>query len=253
MPASRMAEPAMRTRKAACGLRIRISLRSSRVTPLSPAGEPKLIATRERGVEAETVPRSRSMGLDPLAVHERFVADHLDQDRSMAAVPNPAPHAIAAQRQGGLELLAGSEHNIGLKRRRCRQRRRRAHERQTKPAATGSEPRPESAHPAGQVNRARAVGVAKVVVAHLNLLRNEYCTEIQYYLQGAMARGMRSKQAGKARPRNPVQASCCRAHAATNRRRLRIKLTDATRSCPRGQKELPMKQRPRIVAAPDLH
>jgi hypothetical protein len=28
-------------------------LRSSRVTPLSPAGEPKLMATRERGVEAE--------------------------------------------------------------------------------------------------------------------------------------------------------------------------------------------------------
>src|SRR6186713_2277638 len=104
MPASRIADPAIRTRKAACGWLIRISLRSSRVTPLSPAGEPKLIATRERGAEGETERRSRSMGLDPLAVHERFVADHLDQDRSISAVPDPAPNAIAAQRQRGLEL-----------------------------------------------------------------------------------------------------------------------------------------------------
>ena len=83
--------------------------------PLSPAGEPKLIATRERGAEGETERRSRSMGLDPLAVHERFVADHLDQDRSISAVPDPAPNAIAAQRQRGLELLARSEHDVRLK------------------------------------------------------------------------------------------------------------------------------------------
>jgi len=93
-----MAEPAMRTRKAACGLRIRISLRSSRVTPFSPAGEPKLIATRERGVEAETVPRSRSMGLDPLAVHERFVADHFDHLLHGGRTRSSA--AVTTQRQG---------------------------------------------------------------------------------------------------------------------------------------------------------
>ena len=35
------------------------------VESLLDAGEPKLMATRERGVEAELVLRSRSMGLDP--------------------------------------------------------------------------------------------------------------------------------------------------------------------------------------------
>jgi hypothetical protein len=60
------------------------------------------------------------MGLDPLAVHQCFAADRLDQDRSMAAVPNPVPHAIAARREGGFELLPGSEHDVRLKRSRCR-------------------------------------------------------------------------------------------------------------------------------------
>ena len=134
-------------------------------------------------LEAETPPRSRSIGLDPLSVHERFVADHLDQDRSMTAVPNPAPYALATQRQRGLELLVGSEHDIGLKRKRRRPRRRQTHERRTELATNGSEPRPESTHPVRQVDRARAVGVAKVSVAHLDLLRKGYCTKVQYYPQ----------------------------------------------------------------------
>ena len=48
MPASRMASPATRIRKVACGLRMRMSLRSSRVTPESSAGEPKPMATLAR-------------------------------------------------------------------------------------------------------------------------------------------------------------------------------------------------------------
>ena len=64
-------------------------------------------------LEAETPPRSRSIGLDPLSVHERFVADHLDQDRSMTAVPNPAPYALATQRQRGSNCSSAASTTSG--------------------------------------------------------------------------------------------------------------------------------------------
>lgn len=94
-------------------------------------------------------------------------------------------------RQCGLELLAGSEHEIRQKRAIRRQRRRQIHERLARPAATGSAPGPESTHPAGQLDRVRAVDVAKTVVAHVDLLRSGYCTEIQLYPQDIWWSGLR--------------------------------------------------------------
>ena len=89
-----------------------MSLRSRRVTPLSLAGEPKLIATLLRGVEAAGNVRSRSMGFHPLAVDEDVSADDLDQDWPETALPDPTLHAVAGQGKRWLCVVGTTDDGI---------------------------------------------------------------------------------------------------------------------------------------------
>ena len=80
-------------------------MRSSRVTPLSLAGEPKLMATLLRGDEARAMARSRGHAFNTLAVDKDVVADDLDEDRAEPALPDPSAHAEAGQGQCRLHLV----------------------------------------------------------------------------------------------------------------------------------------------------
>lgn len=83
------------------------------------AGDPKLIATRERGAEAGPADRSRNIGRHRLAVHERLLAHDLDQHLTEAAAPDPALNSIAAQGQRGLDLFVRRQDDVGSKRGIC--------------------------------------------------------------------------------------------------------------------------------------